>query len=81
MIKSMNPTTGESTDLTTVIDGSEDYCWTPKEEMIMGSGSKLYVFKRGGEWTEFADLASSGITNITRLSVSPDGKKLVVVSD
>lgn len=81
MIKSMNPETGESVILASVIEGSEDYCWTPKEEIIMGSGSKLYVWKKGSEWVEFADLSSFKITNITRLSVSADGKKLVVVSD
>lgn len=81
MIKSMNPETGKSEDLTSVIEGSEDYCWTPNEEIIMGSGSKLYVWKRGGTWTEITDLASYGISSITRLSLSPDGKKLAVVSN
>ncbi|WP_436515399.1 TolB family protein [Ekhidna sp. To15] len=81
VIKSMNPETDQSAILTPAIERSEDYCWTPKEEIIMGSGSKLYVWKRGSEWLEFADLKSSEITNITRLSASPDGKKLVVVSD
>ncbi len=81
VIKSMNPKTNEIESLTPAIERSEDYCWTPKEEIIMGSGSKLYVWKRGSEWIEFADLQSFEITNITRLSVSPDGKKLVVVSD
>lgn len=81
MIKSMNPETGVSESLINTIEGSEDYCWTPNEEIIMGSGSKLYVWKRGSEWTEFADLTSFDITKITRLAVSPDGKKLVVVSN
>ncbi|MEP1035034.1 hypothetical protein [Ekhidna sp.] len=81
LIKSMNPNTGKSVTLTPVIEGSEDYCWTPNEEIIMGAGSKLYIWKRGSEWIEFANLEAFDVTNITRLSISPEGKKLVVVSD
>lgn len=81
MIKSMDPESEQSQNLTSVIEGSEDYCWTPNEEIIMASGSQLYVWKKDSEWTPFADLSSHGISNISRLSVSPDGKKLVVVGD
>ncbi len=77
----MNPDTNESVFLTNVIEGSEDYAWTPNEEIIMGSDTKLFVWAKDREWIEFADLSSQGIKNITRIAVSPDGKKLVVVGD
>ncbi|MEO9871725.1 TolB family protein [Ekhidna sp.] len=80
-IKSMNPISGESTFLVKAIEGSEDYAWTPKEEIIMGSGSKLFAWKKDGEWVEIADLSSHSIKNITRIAVSPDGKKVAVVGD
>ncbi|MEO9483618.1 MAG: hypothetical protein ABJG47_09245 [Ekhidna sp.] len=81
VIKSMNPQTGKTTMLTAVIDGAEDYCWTPNKEILMGSGSKLYVWKEGSDWMQVTDLAAQKITQITRLSVSPDGKRLVVVGE
>lgn len=81
IIKSYDMKTGETTTLTGVIEGSEDYCWTPSGEIFMGSGSKLYVWKNGTDWTEFADLSVHEITNISRVVVSPDGKKLAVVGD
>ncbi len=81
IIKSYDLETGATSALTNVIEGSEDYCWTPSGEIFMGSGNKLYVWKDGTEWTEFADLSVHEITNITRIVVSPDGKKLAVVGD
>lgn len=81
MIKSMDPETGESKNLVKVVEGSEDYCWTPNEEIIMASGSKLFAWEKGSVWIEIADLAAYAISNITRLSVSPDGKKMVIVGD
>ncbi|WP_462251938.1 TolB family protein [Ekhidna sp.] len=81
VIKSYNPENDSSKDLVNVLEGSEDYCWTPKEEILMASGSKLYVWKNQTSWTEFADLSTHGISSITRISLSPDGKKLAVVSN
>lgn len=81
VIKSMDPETGDSKSLTPTVVGSEDYAWTPQGEIIMGSGSKLYLWKEGIDWKELADLSSKGIKGITRLAVSPDGKKMVVVGD
>ncbi|WP_420316312.1 TolB family protein [Ekhidna sp.] len=80
-IKSMDPLTGESQKLTAVLEGSEDYCWTPKEEILMASGNELFVWKKGSEWEKFANLSKLGITSITRLSVSPDGKKLAIAAE
>ena len=81
MIKSMNPTSNETEILTPVIEGSEDYCWTPNGFIIMGSGSKLFVWKGSGAWKEFADLTSEGISKITRITVSPDGTKLAIAAE
>ncbi len=81
IIKSMDPTSGESQVLTSVIDESEDYCWTPGGFIIMGSGSKLFLWKRSGSWMEIANLSAEGISNITRVAVSPDGSKIALVSD
>lgn len=61
------------------LEGSEDYCWTAYGDMIMGKGSKLYSWTDGGGWTEFADLAALGISDVSRLATSWEGDQLVVV--
>lgn len=80
IIKSMNPETEKVENIIQTLPDSEDYCWTPDGMIIMGKGSKLYFYKENN-WKEFADLASNGISQITRVSVSPDGKKLALVAE
>jgi hypothetical protein len=62
-------------------DGSEDFCVTPKGVFLMGNGAKLMRYEPGVDktWREVADLSAYGVAKITRLAVSPDGGKLVVV--
>jgi hypothetical protein len=49
--------------------------------VVGGSGSRLYGWKPGGDWTELADLSGDGLTHITRIAVSPDGRKLAIVAE
>ena len=60
---------------------SEDYCWTPKGELIMANGNKLFVWSEDYEWKEFANLESLGIKTISRVAVSPEGKKLAIAAE
>jgi len=81
MIKEMNPDTKTIKNLTSAKGDGEDYCWTPKGEILMADGTKLFVGSPDAGWRQFADLNKLGITSITRLAVSPAGKKLVVVGE
>ncbi|WP_420577443.1 TolB family protein [Ekhidna sp.] len=81
LIKSMDPVTEESKILVNTLEGSEDYCWMPNGFIIMGSASKLFLWKGKGDWIEIANLVSEGISNITRVSVSPDGTKLTIAAE
>ncbi|MEM9339520.1 MAG: hypothetical protein AAGA66_12375 [Bacteroidota bacterium] len=66
--------------LTETLEGSEDFCWTPNgEKIFMGKGSKLFYWGASSSWTDFFDLATFDLTGITRISISPDGKKLALV--
>lgn len=70
--------------VTETIEGREDYAWLPDGRLLMGSGSRLYLWSRdsrAGDWQQIADFTSAGIGNITRLAVSPDGKRLAFVAD
>ena len=68
-------------DLITLPRGTEDVAWVTPDEVLAGQGGKLLVWKRGAPvWTTLTDRTASGITNITRLAVSPDGKWLALVA-
>ena len=79
VIKALNPKNGNKRDLVSTRDGSEDYCWTPNGEIIMGQGNTLWVWNPIQGWREIFDLSSYGLQGITRVAVSPEGDKLVLV--
>jgi hypothetical protein len=80
-IKELNPATKAITTLTPTVEGSEDLAWTPDGAIVMGQKSKLFLWREGASgWTEIADLAKDGVQNITRLTVSRDGKWIAVVA-
>ena len=65
------------------LEGSEDFCWTPWGHIIMGQGSKLYVFDPSAEdsWVLLHDMNPYGLTNITRITVSPSGQYISFVAE
>jgi dipeptidyl aminopeptidase/acylaminoacyl peptidase len=62
-------------------NGVEDYAWLPDGRLIAGSGSTLMVCDPSTDaaWKQVADLAQAGVTGITRLAVSPDGRWIAIV--
>ena len=62
--------------------GAEFFAWTPDGIALTAGGTKLYQWNpgRSGTWQEVADLASAGLTNITRLAVSPKGERIAIVA-
>ncbi len=82
-IKSLETGTGEIRTITKTLPQREDYAWTPAGTLVMARDGKLYSFypERDKEWKEVADFASAGVRGITRLSIAPDGERLVLVSE
>jgi Tol biopolymer transport system component len=79
-IKEFDIRTRAVTTLAPTLPRVEDLTWLPDGEIMMGSGSKLYVWQIGAtEWREVADLAAAGVTGITRIAMSRDGKSLAIV--
>jgi hypothetical protein len=73
--------TGEITTLTKTRPEREDFAADPRGGLWMGDGSRLFRLPPGGsEWREVADLSAAGIADISRLDVSTDGAKLVLVA-
>ena len=62
--------------------GADFFAWTPGGIVLTASGTKLYQWdpRRGDAWEEVADLAGAGLTNVTRLAVSPKGDRLAIVA-
>jgi Tol biopolymer transport system component len=63
--------------------GIQDHAWLDESKLILGSFNKLFIYDTFGnqKWNLVADLSEFKITNITRIAVSPDGKKLALVAE
>ena len=74
--------TFESFFITQLPIGVQDHIWLNDTKLLLGSGSKLYIYDlyEGGDWKEVADLSEYKITDITRLASSPDEKHLALVA-
>ncbi|OAD92622.1 hypothetical protein A7A78_01555 [Aequorivita soesokkakensis] len=72
----------ESFFVTELPIGIQDCVWINDTQILVGSGNKLYMYDTLGEpeWTRVASLEEYGIKNISRMAISPDGKKLAVVA-
>lgn len=82
VIKEFDIRTHAVTAITDAVPRSEDLTWLPDGRILMGSGSKLFMWKSGAAgWTEIADLAAAGVRRITRLSASRDGQHLAIVGE
>jgi hypothetical protein len=89
-VKEVDPKTRAIATLVETPEGSEDYAWDPATgELVMASGTKIVGWSpsRGDQgWRPLGDLASEGITKITRLAVNPSPKapaagRLAVVAE
>jgi len=71
-----------STIIADTLKASQDLTWLPDgKHLIMGLGSKLSVWAEGLGWTDIADFTAAGVSKITRLSASRDGKWLAIVGE
>jgi hypothetical protein len=73
--------TRASTPIVRTLEGVDFYAWTPGGALVAGGGSKLFAWQTGAaDWVEIADLASAGLTSITRLAISPRGDRIAIVA-
>lgn len=82
-IKSLHPISGVTKPITVTIDKAEDMCFLPDGTIVMGKENKVYTYtpKKSTNWLEAASLDTYNIKNISRLAVSPDGKKIAIVGE
>ena len=68
-------------DLVALPRGSEDIVWLARDLVLSSTGSKLVSWKPGTtDWQDAVDLAPAGLSRISRLAVSQDGKWLAIVA-
>jgi len=79
-ISAIDMASHEITTLVQPAGENEFYAWTPDGQILMGAGTKLYLWQDGGSWREVADFAGSGLTGISRIAVSADGSWVAVVA-
>ncbi|MFT4669155.1 MAG: hypothetical protein ACI9M9_000457 [Flavobacteriaceae bacterium] len=62
--------------------GIQDYTWLNDSQILIGSGSKLYIYDTflNSDWKEVADLSEYNIKDISRLAVSLNGERLSLVA-
>ncbi|HXJ97600.1 MAG TPA: DUF6265 family protein [Gelidibacter sp.] len=82
-IKSFNPKTSQITTIATTLPNVEDMCWLPDGSILMAKKDMIFKLnpKTKSGWKEIASLKPYGITKLSRLTVSPDGKKLAIVGE
>ncbi|WP_026451533.1 TolB family protein [Aequorivita capsosiphonis] len=73
----------ESYFVTELPIGIQDYVWLNDTQILVGSGSRLYLYDTLGdsEWNRVASIEEYGVKNISRMAISPNGKKLAVVAE
>jgi dipeptidyl aminopeptidase/acylaminoacyl peptidase len=81
-LEALDVRTRRVTKLVQPPQGADFFAWTPGGIVLAASGTKLYQWdpRRGEAWEEVADLAGAGLTNVTRLAVSPKGDRLAMVA-
>ncbi len=82
-IRELDPGTGTVRPLAPLLEGNEFYAWTPEGFLLAGRGSMLFRWnpEGAGEWVEWGDLSSAGVSGISRIAVSPEGDRIAVVGE
>lgn len=96
VFKELDPKTGTSTTLIAPLEGSQDAAWTPDGRLLMAKDTDFFRWRPGETgwtkiWTAWGMYLidppdtplkpGTNLRNITRLTVSPDGKWLAFVAE
>ncbi|HXI33904.1 MAG TPA: hypothetical protein VNH63_07465, partial [Gemmatimonadales bacterium] len=62
-------------------DSADFHAWTPDGTLLASAGTRVLRWDpQAARWVPIADFAAAGVTNITRLAVSPAGDRIAFVA-
>ncbi len=72
----------EATTIAPSLPGRVAHAWTPRGQLLMGKGNKVYARapRRDTSWREVAAFDNSELQSVTTYVVSPGGDKLILIS-
>jgi len=80
LIRAVDLDTGRKRSVIATLPGSEDFVWTPQGELLMATGKRLYMWKRGFiRWRRLANWDGVLPGDIRRIAVSSQGDRLALV--
>lgn len=82
LIKKLNTHTKKVDLITSTIPGSEDMCWVPDgTKILMSDGTKIMFnsIRQNSGWVPVTISGGEVLKGVTRMAISPDGKKIAVV--
>jgi len=71
----------EAENLFNMMPNVEDMVWYEDDCAFSGKGNRIFAHKvrKRGDWELIANLEKLGITNVTRMAISPNKKKIAIV--
>lgn len=84
VLKQLNVSTLDIQTIATMPPDAEDYAYLPNGNILSSVGSKLWLYdpqKPNRQWQLVADWAAKGIKKMTRIAVSPSGRKIAIVTE
>jgi WD40 repeat protein len=82
LIRTLDLDTREIEEVAPTLPGGDYFTYRPHGTILTATGASIFEWNvRRKRWDRQADFSTYGITNITRLASSPDGRFLAFVAD
>lgn len=83
IVKSIDPKTQEIKEITPLIPGlpMEDIAWLPDGSLLATLEDSIIIKRKDSEWAVFYNFDDDNLKNLSRITVSPEGSQLAVVSE
>lgn len=82
-VKSLHPITGATNEIITLFPKGEDLTWSPDGSMYRADNRFLLKFNPTSDkkWNPIWRFEESDVNGVSRLAISPNGKKIALVSN
>ena len=83
-IRSLDPATGDTKKIADTFGQQEDICWLNGQTILTGAGKRLLTLDVDADDADWETVMSFGleeINNISRIAISPNGKRLAFVAE